>query len=104
MQTGLNVAFTCRQFYIVDSYINVSATKGTYCCGLMEIMVTRTRHNIPLYLYCLFYLALQMLLGALYGPLLTHIPSVSMLRTVVNASVDPNYRLKTPSSRTAVGI
>ena len=35
-----------------------------------------------------------MLPGALYGPLVIHILSVSMLRTVVNAFMDSNYRLK----------
>jgi hypothetical protein len=96
MQTVLIVAFICRHFYIVGSYIYLSATKATYCCVSIEIMVTRTRHNIPLYLYCLSYLALQMLPAAMYGPLVIHVLSVSMLRTLINAFMDSNYRLQTP--------
>jgi hypothetical protein len=44
----------------------------------MEIVTTRKRHNITLYLCSLFCLAHQVGLGALYGPFLLHIHSASV--------------------------
>jgi len=39
--------------YITDSYIYANNKDGTYCCASMTTMVTRTRHNVTLYLHCL---------------------------------------------------
>jgi len=35
-----------RHFSIVDGYIQVNNTKGTYCCVSMSAMLTRKLHNI----------------------------------------------------------
>jgi hypothetical protein len=39
-----------EHFYIADRYINDDNKKGQYCYITMEKTITRTRHNVTLYL------------------------------------------------------
>ena len=36
-----------------DSYLYLSSTRRTHCCNDTVTMVTRTRHDVTLYVYCL---------------------------------------------------
>jgi hypothetical protein len=35
--------------------VDANSTKGTHCCFYMTALVTRTTHNVTLYVYCILY-------------------------------------------------